>query len=159
MTTTDLGNGLFCSVDTDGSITIRNPDAGLRVTLPFASAAALRTALAVPPGSAYPAHLDTEEREIIDTVIRDALAAGYSIEVCGDGQRDLEASTDYRAITENVAASSETMFVLRNAEVRGNQFVYFVHGNGTHVLSDYTDSEACWALVARANSLAEAMEG
>lgn len=158
MTTTDLGNGWFLTTSFQET-TLRNPDIGLRCTLPSDTAEKLREALRTPPGSNYCAHLDQREREIIDCVIRDVLIAGGSIEVQGDGEVDLEASTDYAEITSHVAACAETMMILRYPGERKNAFVYFVHGNGTDVLCDYTASEMGEAAVKRAMALADTLSG
>lgn len=45
MKTTDLGNGWFANQHDDGSMTIRNPDLGLRSDLPVESVNTLRRAI------------------------------------------------------------------------------------------------------------------
>ncbi len=138
----------------DGSAVLREYGSIVASLFPT-QIAQLRAFLDTPPGSAYPAHIDITERDIIDCVVRDALAAGYSISVDGDGMNDLKRSTDYAKITETIAACSETELCFWKEDLSRPLWVYFVHGNGAEVLTDYSDNDLTNAIVARATAKAE----
>lgn len=82
----------------------------------------------------YPDHLNPIERQIIDKLIKAALADGFKISVYGDGILDLAPSADYEAIINEVAACGETCLMLWP----GGHWIQLVHGNGAEVISDYT---------------------
>lgn len=114
----------------------------------------------------YPDHIDPIERRIIDAAIKSILAAGHTISVYGDGELDLDQSSDYAEITSHVAACSETEFRIFTKRPEGSRaflprkvgWVHFVHGNETQVLIDYTVGAETEALLERADTLAEVLE-
>jgi hypothetical protein len=105
---------------------------------------------------AYPEHSREIERQIIDLIIHDALKAGLTISVYDGEEWPLKRSTDYEAITAEVHATCETLFLFRIAET-GAKFgsVYLVHGNDCDVISDYSDNPQTEAILANALALAE----
>lgn len=106
----------------------------------------------------YPDHLDDGEREVIDALIKAALADGYTIEVQGEGETDLEASTNYVEITDMVAATCETVLVMRKPGVKTFWF-QCVHGNsGAEVIADYLVSDAAEALIAKVQPIIDRLE-
>lgn len=106
----------------------------------------------------YPDHLDADEREIIDALIVAALEDGYSIEVQGEGETDLEASTDYAEITDMVAATCETTLVMRKPGTKAFWF-QCIHGNSPwEVIADHVVSEAANALIAKVQPIIDRLE-
>lgn len=99
----------------------------------------------------YPDYLNPIERQIIDVVVKGALAAGMTIAVYGEGELDLKPSSDYEAITREIAATGITDLGLSP----GNHWIQFVHGNGCDVLSDYTVKSEDLPFIAEASALAE----
>lgn len=101
---------------------------------------------------AYPAHylkshLKTE-RDIVDRLIRAALDRGYLISVHdGEEYTAVKRSADYEAITAEVAATDETIFVIRTADHVRLGSVTLIHGNDADVISDYTDNAELAALI------------
>lgn len=94
---------------------------------------------------AYPKHLNRRERRIIDKLICDALDMGCTISV-GDGvEYSVKLSTDYTAITREVAACDEMILRIRQGDKHAAFF--FVFGNEPYeVLNDHTDNAFAHAL-------------
>jgi hypothetical protein len=87
---------------------------------------------------AYPDYLDPVEREIIDRIIKDVLAAGHTIWVEDGEEIALKRSTDYEAITAEIAATCETTLIIETPDGVGH--IWLIHGNGCDVVSDWTSS-------------------
>jgi hypothetical protein len=85
-----------------------------------------------------PAHLDPDEREIIDRLIRDVLAAGYMIWVHDGDEVVLRRSASHDEITEHIATSHETTLILERPPTVA--WIWLIHGNGGDVISDWTPS-------------------
>lgn len=105
---------------------------------------------------AYPEHMNDTERKIIDVIVKKALAAGYKIEVWGDGELNLPGSSDYEAITSEIAACDTTELVIEDDEFF-KLWVFFVHGNEADVLSDCTAGDKYDMFLTEANDLAESL--
>lgn len=106
----------------------------------------------------YPDYLDDGEREVIDALIVAALEDGYSIEVQGEGETDLEASTDYAEITDMVAATCETTLVMRKPGTKAFWF-QCIHGNSPwEVIADHVVSDAANALIAKVQPIIDRLE-
>lgn len=111
---------------------------------------ALRAAIPASPAvefdePQYTKHLSDIERDVIDDLIREALAQGALISVYDGEEWALSRSTDYRRITSEIAATDETTIGIRLRDdamgwaLRKVGTVFLVHGNGAEVVSDYTD--------------------
>lgn len=106
----------------------------------------------------YPDYLDDGEREVIDALIVAALEDGYSIEVQGEGETDLEASTDYAEITDMVAATCETTLVMRKPGTKAFWF-QCIHGNAPwEVIADHVVTDAANALIAKVQPIIDRLE-
>lgn len=106
----------------------------------------------------YPDHLNDGEREVIDALIVAALEDGYSIEVQGEGETDLEASTDYAEITDMVAATGETVLVMRKPGTKAFWF-QCIHGNSPwEVIADHVVTDAANALIAKVQPIIDRLE-
>lgn len=89
----------------------------------------------------FPTHINKTEAQIINRVITGGLANGGSISIF-DGEEWLPKKSTTRAdIQAEVATTDETTFKIRDKKGTVLGFVYFVHGNGLDVLSDYSDNE------------------
>lgn len=101
------------------------------------------------------------ERQIIDMILTEALARNLLVSVY-DGEDWAVMPTDDRAhIEREIAATDTTTLKFRRSqrgadgkyEVLGS--VFLVHGNGSDVIADYTDTERMRAILDRALKLAE----
>lgn len=106
---------------------------------------------------AYPEHMNDTERKIIDVVVKKALAAGYKIEVWGDGELNLPGSSDYETITAEIAACSATELVIGDDEFF-KLWVFLVHGNEDCVIVDYTAGDKYDTFLKEANDLGESLQ-
>jgi hypothetical protein len=86
----------------------------------------------------YPAHLDPVEREIIDRLIRDVLAAGHVIWVHDGDAVVLRRSSDHDEIASRIATSFETTLIIESAPDLA--WIWLIHGNGCDVIGDWTPS-------------------
>lgn len=107
---------------------------------------------------AYPDHYMaehlTEERAIVDRIIRDALRRGYLITVSDGEEVALRWCNNYESITAEVAATDMTTLTLfpdSHAKAIGN--IFLIHGNGGDVVGDYTDNPEVAAVVLWADLL------
>lgn len=89
--------------------------------------------------SHFPEWVPASERAIINGVITRAFKAGLSISVYDGEEWALNRSQDRAAIQRETAATDETVYMLREvvSDLRIGK-VWFVHGNGEDVLSDYS---------------------
>lgn len=106
---------------------------------------------------AYPDYMAPAERRIIDKLICDALDMGCTISV-GDGcEYAVIRSTDYTAITREIAACDEMVLRIRQGDKHAAFF--FVHGNEPYeVLNDHTDSafaRALWSGAEKVRAMVE----
>lgn len=108
-------------------------------------------------GHSYPAHYlkdhMAEERAVVNRVIRAALSVGLNISVFDGEEWSLKASSDYAAITAEVAATDQTTLRFRDASKKLLGSIYLVHGNGDEVISDHTDNALMRALAGLAECL------
>ncbi|WP_316200995.1 MULTISPECIES: hypothetical protein [unclassified Bradyrhizobium] len=94
------------------------------------------------------------ERQIAEKVIDDALAAGYTIDVFDGEEFPLKQSTDREAILKAMFSTEEDRLYLTKDGKRG--WVWFIYGNGYHLISDYTINLA--TVLAGAEKLSEELE-
>lgn len=98
------------------------------------------------------------EIAIVRRVVKDALAAGYALDV-DDGGDELAAKgvTTEKAAMDALLNTDEDRLWFTSADKRG--WVRFVYGNdGWDVINDYSDNPATEALLAGALALAERQE-
>ena len=98
----------------------------------------------------------TIEVAIVKRVVKDALAAGYSLSVDDGGDEyAIKDSTDEKAVLDALINTDEDRLILKRADHRG--VVLFVYGNdGWDVINDY--SVRLEDVLAGANQLAEKYE-
>ncbi|MQX49642.1 hypothetical protein [Sinorhizobium medicae] len=97
---------------------------------------------------AFPQHMDRTEQRIVGALIRKALKLGYLVSVYDGEEWALRKSSDYEAITAEVAATDETTLRFRLSIGEGLVgSVWLIHGNAEDVICDHTDNEATAALV------------
>lgn len=96
------------------------------------------------------------ERAIVQRVVKDALAAGYALDVDDGGDEPaVKGATTLKAAMDALMNTDDDRLILRRGKGRG--WVRFVYGNGGwDVISDYTTNLD--DLLARANALAERLE-
>lgn len=105
----------------------------------------------------YPDHLDANERQVIDTLIRDVLAMGCTVSVSDGEGWVVKQSKDYAAITSEIAASDETTIRVRQGDLHAA--IFFVHGNApSEVIADMTDTPWARSLVVGAELVAAKLE-
>ena len=96
----------------------------------------------------FPKHWQTSQNNnyrleglIIDRVISNVFKAGMVITVIdGEEFTDCRRSKDRAEIEAECFATDETIFRLHDAEDHSKYrgFVHFIHGNGGHVIHDYS---------------------
>lgn len=98
------------------------------------------------------------ERQIVDRLVTDILAAGHAVGVWDGEGFELEQSTDKTAIVAAIGLSDETRLVVYSSPARDvtealageRGWVQLIHGNAADVISDYTMNLACVTLGAEA---------
>lgn len=109
---------------------------------------ALRAAIPASPAvefddPQYTKHLSDIERDVIDDLIREALARGARISVFDGEEVAISRSVNYRRITSEIAATDMTRLTLRKPDETGALrkigSILLIHGNDAEVVSDYTD--------------------
>lgn len=104
----------------------------------------------------FPDHLPHIEARIIATILDDALAQpGVTVDVYDGEDTPVSRSRDRAEIEHEIAATSDTTLVFRDAAGERLGWVWLVHGNIGDVLTDYGNNEWTNALVARASNLAD----
>jgi len=88
-----------------------------------------------------------DEQRIVGKLIREALDEDLTISVFDGEEWALKTSTDYEAITKEVAATDITELRFRDKNRKSVGWAMLVHGNGEDVISDYTDNETMNRLV------------
>lgn len=110
----------------------------------------------------YPDHMDRNEAKVIDCLIRDALALGCAVSVFDGEEWSIKNSTDYPAITAQIAATDiTTVRVTKKIDPAQPQVAtfMFVHGNApSEVLADMTDTPFARSLIIGAEACANALE-
>lgn len=99
------------------------------------------------------------ERTIVRRVVKDALAAGYTLSVDDGGDEyAVENTTSYRAVMDALMNTDDDKLILRKDGKGGK--VWFVYGNsGWDVICDYTTSlEALIEPLMAAGGLIDKME-
>ncbi len=94
-----------------------------------------------------------DERAIVNRMIRAALAANLTVSVFDGEEWGLRASSNYAAITAEVAVTDQTTLRFRDASKKLLGSIYLVHGNGDEVISDHTDNALMRALAGLAECL------
>lgn len=97
------------------------------------------------------------EQRIAKKVVTDALAAGYLIDVDDGGDVVLRQSKDEAAIVAAMFSTDADVLTVRESDGRRVGSIYFLYGNGSEVLSDYTDKPAIAAVIAGAEAIAETL--
>ena len=106
--------------------------------------------------SNYPEWVDETERHIIDKLIDTILGAGHMIMVYDPEEGPSNRLDDKAAIQAEVGATDETTFkVYRETDGVYKGRIILIHGNGTDVISDHTDSPFMYAMVQPAQDLAD----
>jgi hypothetical protein len=90
---------------------------------------------------AYPKHMSATEARIITKLIRRALQQGWTISVYDGEEWALVKSTDFEAITAEIAATDETTLRFREYGISVGS-VFLVHGNEDEVISDMSANDA-----------------
>ena len=94
------------------------------------------------------------ERAIVDRLIRGGLERGYLVSVNDGEEWALSKSSDYAAITAEVAATDVTILRFTDPaqadRTKGCGNVLLIHGNDLDVVSDHTDNDMIADLVALA---------
>lgn len=103
----------------------------------------------------FPAHMDKVEAEIINLAISGILEAGCMISVSDGEVYVLKRSRDRAAIQREVAATDETIFLVRTADGERVGVVYFIHGNGPDVLADHSANDSMESMLKAANEYAQ----
>ena len=105
----------------------------------------------------YPAHANKTEAKIINKIITSALKSDYSISVFDGEDYSLLRSTTRKEIKAECFATDETtlMFNRRDFDAAKVGWVWLIHGNGSDVISDYTDNPETEAILENANRYAE----
>ena len=90
---------------------------------------------------AYPDFIRPKERAIIDKIVKRALEEGCLISVKDEVSTAVQKSSDYEAITKEIAQTDFTTLTLYDHTgklVFGS--IFFVHGNDEDVVCDFTDT-------------------
>lgn len=101
------------------------------------------------------------ERRIVKTIVRDALKAGYTIDVYDGETITLRRSKTSTAILAHLFTTDEDCLHLRNAaDAKYVGMIYFVYGNddGENVVCDHSVNPAITDVLARALELSERLE-
>lgn len=118
-----------------------------------------------PMASFYPSHLLADERQIIAAILAEAMGRRGLLASVFDGEEWAVTGTNNRFDVEReVAATDETTLRFRDParlDGRGNPAlvgsVYLVHGNGSDVIADHTDSREVAEILAPAFRVAETL--
>lgn len=95
------------------------------------------------------------EKRIVGQVVADALAAGYTIDVNDGTETTLRKASSKRAILEAMFSTDSDIITLRTGPGGRVGSIMFVYGNGTDVISDYTDKPEIERVLARASATAD----
>ncbi|UIY29197.1 hypothetical protein LZK73_21935 [Neorhizobium galegae] len=95
----------------------------------------------------YPDYISPTEREIIDRILKRALAKDYYVSVYDGEEWALIKSNDLAAIQREVGATDCTTLKFRDASMKVVGSVLLVHGNDEDVVGDCSDNPATLALV------------
>ena len=106
-------------------------------------------------------HLEGIEREIVSTLVDDALQAGLLVSVFDGEEYSVKRSADRAAISEGIGATDETTLLFRDPAIKAEGSnrpeavgsVFLVHGNGSDVLANWTDNDRTNGLLKRALSI------
>lgn len=99
---------------------------------------------------AYPAYYMenddlANERAIVDRLIRGGLERGYLVSVSDGEEWALSKSSDYAAITAEVAATDTTILRFTDPaqadRINGRGSFLLIHGNDLDVVADYSDNK------------------
>ena len=98
------------------------------------------------------------ERRVAITLVRDVLAAGYSISVYDGEGFGLVRSRDKRAILAAMGSTDEDTLFIRDTSGKKLGVVTLTYGNdGWDVISDFTDNAWMNALLANVNTYADTL--
>jgi hypothetical protein len=99
------------------------------------------------------------EIRIVTRVVKDALAAGYVLDVDNGGDElEVTGATTLKATLAALMNTDDEYLILRHPEGRGG-WIRLVYGNdGWDVICDYSGVDHIEAVLAGANALAEKLE-
>lgn len=98
---------------------------------------------------------ERQENAIIRRVIRDALAAGYTLDVNDGCETTLRGSRNAHAVFAAMKSTGEDFLIVRSNGQRLGM-VRFVYGNcGDEVICDHSDKPGIDAILTGANEMAE----
>ena len=106
-----------------------------------------------------PAIADEVERQIAEKLVRDILAAGYTVSVNDGEVTTLRQSTDLDAIAAAMATTEEDYLYAFDAKHTLIGWVRLIWGNGADLISDYSANPGTEAMVAGAEALADRFNG
>lgn len=95
----------------------------------------------------FPDYMNKTEQRIVGKLIRAALDKGFKVSVYDGEEWPLKMSTDYEAITKEVAATDATWLRFRHPDNTKIGSVFLVHGNEDDVIVDYHDNPTLEELV------------
>lgn len=99
------------------------------------------------------------ELRIVRRIVKDALAAGYTVSVYDGEETTVKKSSKLGEIIKAVRTTDEDYLVFRTADGTYVGKVFLVYGNEPYeVINDYSANEATEALLAGANALANKIE-
>lgn len=87
----------------------------------------------------YPEWIRPTERDIIDRVVRKVLSDGFLVSVFDGQAHAIRRSSDYEAITSNIAQTDVTSLNVFDHERTLVGSMIFIHGNDEDVIHDHTD--------------------
>ncbi|TPJ51767.1 MULTISPECIES: hypothetical protein [unclassified Mesorhizobium] len=96
---------------------------------------------------AFPNHMRPIEATIVGNLIKKALGLGWTVSVYDGEEWALQQSSDYEAITTEIAATDETQIIFRGGIGQRIGWLQLIHGNDEDVISDHTDNIAMGLLV------------
>jgi hypothetical protein len=113
---------------------------------------------AVAAYSALAAIQNQAERQIVATLIGDALASGYRVSVNDGGETTVHHSTDPAAIGTAMGTTAEDVLMLHDAVGIRIGWVLLIWGNAEHVVSDYSIGDPRMDALVGEGSAVDAME-
>lgn len=98
------------------------------------------------------------ERKIVSKVVKDALDAGFTVDVFNGEETVIKDSKDMAAILKEMFSVDDERLYFRKAGQRMG-WVQLIYGNdGTDVIADYTATPAIEGIVAGATRMAELID-
>ena len=97
------------------------------------------------------------ERRIVRSIVKNALAAGWTIAIDNGGDTyEYEGTNRARILESIMLTDDEHLYFFKPGEVRPFGWVYFVYGNdGWDVLNDYTCNLDATGILKKAETISE----